>query len=132
MHGREKGAQAEVRTFRVIVLALGVIQGLLAGLTALTGGFADGGDLWSRLTLMLVHPVTAAVLLSMVILQPPPRRLLIIGSATILLNVIADVGLMFAILLGAIPGDWWLPLIFAVIPLLGLVYALILLTRRDD
>ncbi len=121
-----------MKTLRVVVLALGVIHALLAALTALTGGFADGGDLWSRLTLMLVHPVTAAVLLYMVILREPSRRLLMIGSALILVNMLADASLALSILSGNMKGDWWLALVFSVVPLLGLIYAVTLLTRRAE
>ena len=121
-----------MKNFRVVVLALGVIHALLAGLTALTGGFADGGDLWPRLTLMLVHPVTAAVLLYMVALREPSRRLLMIGSALILVNMIADASLALSILSGNMKGDWWLALVFSAVPLLGLVYAVTLLSRRAE
>ena len=121
-----------MKMFRVVVLALGVIHALLAGLTALTGGFADGGDLWSRLTLMLIHPVTAAVLLYMVVLNAPSRRLLMIGSAVILVNVIADASLALSILAGNMRGDWWLALVFSAVPLIALIYAVTLLSRRAD
>ena len=121
-----------MKSFRVVVLALGVIHALLAGLTALVGGFADGGSLWDRLTLMLIHPVTAAALLYMVALPKPARRLLMLGSALIAVNVMADIALALAILAGTIRGDWWLPLIFSVVPLLGLVYAVTLLSRRAN
>ena len=121
-----------MKMFRVVVLALGVIHALFAGLTALTGGFADGGDLWSRLTLMLIHPVTAAVLLYMVVLNAPPRRLLMIGSAVILVNVIADASLALSILAGNMRGDWWLALVFSAVPIIALIYAVTLLTRRTE
>lgn len=121
-----------MKHFRIVLLALGVIHALFAGLTAVAGGFADGGSLWERLTLMLVHPVTAAVLLYMVAVHQPARRLLMIGSALIAVNVIADIALALAILAGTIRGDWWLPLVFSVVPLLGLVYAVTILTRRAE
>lgn len=121
-----------MNVFRVVVLALAAIQALLAGLTALAGGFADGGDLFSRLTLMLVHPITAVVLLYMVAVRSPLPRVLMFGSALIAINVIADVALALSISAGNIKGDWWLPLVFSVIPLIGLVYALTLLSRRAE
>ena len=121
-----------MKLFRIVVLALGVVHTLFAGLTAVVGGFADGGSLWERLTLMLIHPVTAAALLYMVALPKPARRLLMLGSAFIAVNVIADIALALAILAGTIRGDWWLPLVFSAVPLLGLVYAVTILTRRAE
>ena len=118
--------------FRVVVLALAVLQALMAGLTALVGGFADGGDLFSRLTLMLIHPVTAVVLVYVAAVRSPLPRVLMFGSALIVINVIADVALALSISAGTIKGDWWLPLVFSVIPLIGLVYALLLLSRRAE
>ena len=70
------------------------------GLTAAGGGFADGGSLWERLALMLVHPVTAILLLIIVALPTPSRNLLMIGPAVIVVNVIADVALALAISAG--------------------------------
>ncbi len=81
-----------MKIFRIVVLVLAVIHLLPVGLTA-GGGFADGGSLWERLALMLVHPVTAILLLIIVALPTPSRNLLMIGSAVIVVNVIADVAL---------------------------------------
>lgn len=121
-----------MKNFRVVLLALGAIHALLAGFTALVGGFADGGTIGERLVLMAVHPITAAALLYMVALRSPTRRVLTIGSAIIVGNVIADVALALLILSGSIRGDWLLPLVFSVVPLLGLVYAVTLLRRRAE
>lgn len=121
-----------MKHFRVVLLALGAIHALFAGFTALVGGFADGGSIGERLVLMAVHPLTAAALLYMVALHAPARRVLMIGSAIIVVNVIADVTLALLILTENIRGDWLLPLVFSVIPLLGLIYAGTLLSRRSD
>ncbi len=121
-----------MKIFRVVVLVLTIVHLLPVGFTAAVGGFADGGNLWERLALMLVHPVTAILLLLMAALPTPSRRLLMLGSAVIVVNVIADVSLSLAISSGNIRGDWWLPLVFSVVPLIGLAYTLTLLTRRAD
>lgn len=121
-----------MKHFRVVLLALGAIHALLAGFTALVGGFADGGSIGERLVLMAVHPITAAALLYMVALHTPARRVLVIGSAIIAVNVVADVTLALLIVSGNIRGDWLLPLVFSVVPLLGLVYAVMLLSRRAE
>ena len=56
---------------RIPVLVLAVIHALFAGLTALVGAFANGGDLWQRLLLVLLHPLGAAAVLLLVL---RPRR----------------------------------------------------------
>lgn len=117
-----------MKTFRIVVLALAVVHALLAGFTALVGGFADGGSLWERLVLMAVHPLTAAALLYVVALRPA-RRIVMAASALIVLNIAADVALALLIFSGNIRGDWELPLVFSVVPLIGLAYCLILLTQ---
>jgi len=104
----------------------------LAGFTALVGGFADGGSIGERLVLMAVHPLTAAALLYMAALQKPARQVVYVALALIVINVIADVSLALLILAGNIRGDWLLPLVFSVVPLLGLVYAVTLLSRRAE
>ncbi len=121
-----------MKYFRVALLALGAIHALLTGFTALVGGFADGGSIGERAVLMAVHPITAAALLYMAALRTPARSVLMIGSAIIAINVIADVTLALLILSGNIRGDWLLPLIFSVVPLIGLVYAVTLLSRRAE
>ena len=115
--------------YRIVMRILAVVQALLAGMTALTGAFADGGEWWERLSLILIHPVVAVVLVVLVI-KPQPSRMLVIATALLLLsNIAADVLLSFAILSGITRGDWWLPLIFSLIPLIALCYCLALVRR---
>ena len=52
--------------FRIAVLVLGVIHALFVGLTSLVGAFADGGDVWQRLLVMVLHPLGAAGVLLLV------------------------------------------------------------------
>ena len=111
------------------MLILAVVQAMLAGLTALTGAFADGGEWWERLSLILIHPVVAGVLVVLVVIPQPSRRLVIATAILLLVNITTDVLLSLAILSGITRGDWWLPLMFSVIPLIALWYCRVLLRR---
>ena len=115
--------------FRIAVLVLGVIHTLLVGLTSLVGAFADGGDVWQRLLVMVLHPLGAAGVLLLVFV-PSLTRTAARGIAAVLLaNVIADLALAQRIAAGAVKGDWELGLVFAVVPVVGVAYALSLLWR---
>lgn len=118
-----------MKIFRIVVLALAVVHAVLAVFTGLVGGFADGGSLWERLILMAVHPITAAALLYVVALRQPARRLLMAATALIVLNLAADAVLALLILSGNIRGDWELALVFSAVPLIGLAYCVLALTR---
>ena len=108
------------------MLVLGVAQAALAGLTAMVGAFADGGDIWSRLVVVLLHPLCAVSLL-LLVLSPRLTRVRMLAIAALLLATVAvDLSLALAIGRGAVKGDWELPVVFSVIPALGVVYALIL------
>lgn len=106
------------------MLILAVVQAMLAGLTALTGAFANGGEWWERLSLVLIHPVAAGALVVLVVMPQPSRRLVMATVILLLVNIAADVLLSLAILSGVMRGDWWLPLMFSVIPLIALWYYL--------
>ena len=105
------------------MLVLAGLQVAFTVYTALVGSFADGGSLGERLVLVLVHPL-AAIGLFMLVTQP---RLSLKGvrvvTALLVVNVAADVVLALLIAGGTVKGDWELPLVFAVIPAIGLVYA---------
>lgn len=106
------------------MLMLAVLYAAFAGLTAMVGAFADGGDAPSRLLLIVVHPLSAAGLLFL-LLTPNPSRPMILGiGAFLLVSVIGDLSVSAAIAGGAMKGDWWLPLIFTPVPLVGIVYAI--------
>ena len=101
------------------MLALAIVQAVFAGLTAMVGLFADGGEVWERLVIVVLHPLAAAGLLFLV-LSPRvtvPSTLAI--AALLLATVAVDLSLALTIARGAIKGDWELPVIFAVIPALG-------------
>ena len=60
-------------SFRISVTILAVIHAVFAGFTALVGAFANGGDVWQRLLVVLLHPLGATGLLLLVL---RPRTLL--------------------------------------------------------
>ena len=109
------------------MLVLAVIHAALAGFTALVGAFADGGDVWQRLLVVLLHPLGAAGLL-LLVLAPRPSPPRILAAASILAaNAAADLVLAQRIAAGAVRGDWELAVAFSVAPAIGIVYALALL-----
>ena len=115
---------------RVLIIVLAVIQFLFAGLTGAVGGFADGGELWERAVLMGIHPLAAIGLLVMAFvprLKPGGIRVI---QALLAINIVADVTLAALIYTGATKGDWWLPLLFSVIPAIGLGYSFTSKVRR--
>ena len=54
-------------SFRISVTVFAVIHAVFAGFTALVGAFANGGDVWQRLLVVLLHPLGAAGLLLLVL-----------------------------------------------------------------
>ncbi len=106
------------------MLILAIAQAALAVFAALAGAFADGGDTWSRLLLILIHPLCAAALLLLVLLPRPGTATVLAVAALLVANVGADLYTALMIWQGGLRGDWWLPTIFAVIPAIGIVYAL--------
>ena len=117
--------------FRIPALVLAVIHALFAGFTALVGAFADGGDVWQRLLVVLVHPLGAAGVLLLVFVPHLTRTATLAIAALLLANVIADLALAQRIAAGAVKGDWELALVFAVVPVIGIAYALPLLRTRN-
>ena len=113
-------------TFRIITLVLAVLQVLFTAFTGMVGAFADGGDVWSRLLLIVVHPLCAVALLVLTLLPRPVPAIAYTVAALLLTNIVADVTLAQLIAVGTVKCDWWLPLIFSVVPAVGLAYALTL------
>ena len=108
------------------MLVLAVAQAALAGLTAMVGAFADGGDIWSRLVVVLLHPLSAGSLLLLVLSPRLSRERMLAIAALLIATVAVDLSVALAIGRGAVKGDWVLLVVFSVIPALGVVYALIL------
>ena len=119
-----------MNVFRIVVLTLAVVQVVITGFTAAVGSFADGGDVWQRLLLVVLHPACAVALLLLALQRSPVKKVALAVMALLLVNVAADVALWSAIERGVIKGDSWLALVFAAIPAAGIVYAMALLARR--
>ena len=102
-------------SFRLSVTVLAVMHALFAGFTALVGAFANGGDIWQRLLVVLLHPLGAAGVLVLV-LRPRLATTTILALAALLTaNVVADLGLAQLMAAGRVRGDWELALAFSVV-----------------
>lgn len=104
---------------------LAFVQVFFAAVTAMVGSFADGGQWWERLIVVGVHPAAALLLVVLVMRRGPAGVLALVTVVLLALNVVADAGLAVAIGSGAIKGDWALPLVFAVVPLIALPYCIL-------
>ena len=113
--------------FRISVLVLAVIHATFAGLTAMVGAFADGGDVWQRLLVSLLHPLGAAGVLLLVLLPRLATKKILAIVALLTANVIADLRAAQLIATGVVRGDWELAVAFSVVPAIGIIYALALL-----
>ena len=113
---------------KIAIISLAIVQLIIAGMGALIGSFADGGEWWERAVLSL-HPIVAIALLAIVILPSPQKIIVQIGLALIFINIAADSILALIIILEFTKGDWWLPLIFSVIPAIAIIYLQRLLRR---
>lgn len=119
-----------MKSLRVPMIVLAVLHLAFAALTALVGAFADGGTIPERILVSLVHPVAAILLLVAVVPSKPVRRgLRVTTLALLLVAIAADIVLAVLIGQGAVKGDWSLPLVFAVVPVIGVAY---LLARGAD
>ena len=126
MRTRTKDAMT---AFKNTVRVLAIIQVVFAGFTALVGAFADGGDIWSRLLVSLIHPVCAVAILLLALRPRPANPTLLAVLGIIVLTIAADLTYSILIAGGSVKGDFWLPLVFAVIPTIAVIYALTLLAR---
>ena len=120
-----------MKVLRIVLMVLGVVHILFVGLTAVVGSFADGGDVWSRLLLTLLHPIAAIMILVLVFVRLPPKQIASVAVAILAINIVADVVVAALIGAGSIKGDWALPLVFSVVPALAIIYAILVL-RSDD
>ena len=117
--------------FRITVTVLAVIHTVFAGFTALVGAFANGGDVWQRLLVVLLHPLGAAGVLLLVLRPRLLTPTILAAVALLTANVIADLGLAQLMAAGSVRGDWELALAFSVVPAIGIIYGLaLLLTAR--
>ena len=111
-------------SFRMLVKVLAVMHALFAGFTALVGAFANGGDIWQRLLVVLLHPLGAAGVLVLVLRPRLVTTTILALAALLTVNVVADLGLAQLMAAGRVRGDWELALAFSVVPVIGVVYAL--------
>ena len=116
--------------FRTITIVLAVLQVIVTAFTGMVGAFADGGDVWSRLVLIVVHPLGAVALLVLVLLPRTAPAIAYAVAALLVASIVADLTFALLIAVGTVKGDWWLPLMFTVVPFVGVVYALTL-ARQD-
>ena len=112
-----------MKNLRVPMIVLAALHLAFACLTAMVGLFADGGTIPERILLSLIHPIAAILLLIVVASSGGlAGRLRGITLALLSVNVVGDVVAAVLIGTGVIKGDWSLPLVFAIVPLIGLIY----------
>ena len=95
-------------SFRISVTVLAVIHAVFAGFTALVGAFANGGDVWQRLLVVLLHPLGAAGLLLLVLRPRLATTKILAMMALLTANVIADLWVAQMISAGSVRGRSWL------------------------
>ena len=129
-----------MNSLRVPLIVLASVYAILAvfGLFAVTA--FDGGAWWERIPL-LFHPPAAIALFWLLLTDRPTPTLSGITLALLLLGIIGGLAHSGAILGGLtpnglggmIPTDWWLPLVWAIVPLVSLPYVIHFLGgRRED
>ena len=112
---------------KVVMVILASLHLGWSALISLTASFADGGSALERFLLGAVHPLAALLLLYAVVSSERPSLLIRrVTLALLAVSIGGDILVAVLIGLGTIRGDWPLPLTFAVVPVIGLVY----LTRR--
>ena len=110
------------KLLHILMFVLAVLQVLVAGAAALVGSFADGADIISRGVLVGLHPIAAVALVIGLLAPGASPAIQQVVQGLLGLNVLADLALSGSIAFGYQGGDAVLPLIFAVIPAIGLVY----------
>ena len=121
-----------MKVVHIAMVALAIVQMLLTGFTALVGAFADGGSVWERALIMVVHPVAAIALLVMVLTPRAARWPTRVAVVLLLVSIAGDAAAYVAISEGAMRGDRSLTFIFATIPVIGVVYGLIRRARQGQ
>lgn len=112
-----------MKNLRIPMIILASLHLVFSGLTGMVGLFADAGTVPERILVSVVHPVAAILLLVAVASSKPlSKGLRGFTLALLLFGIAADLVLALLIGQGAVKGDWSLPLVFAVVPTIGLVY----------
>ncbi|CAI8028083.1 hypothetical protein GBAR_LOCUS16003 [Geodia barretti] len=79
---------------------------------------------------MGIHPLAAIGLLVLAVVPGLKTGGIKVVQFLLALNIVADGVLAYLIYSGVSKGDWWLPLLFSVIPLVGLAISLSGKVRR--
>lgn len=120
-----------MNSLRVPLIVLAVGYALLALFGLAMSAFANGG-LLERIPLLL-HPLAVVSLLWLLFTARPTPTLAGVTLALLLLGIIGSFASSGAILSGLTRGDWWLPLVWAIVPLLSLPYVISFLGgHRED
>ena len=110
------------------VIVLVSIQMVVALLLVGVANFADGGTWWERGFLSVLHPLAVALLLAALLVgHQGSSRLSQTAIGVLGVYIAWAVGISIAILTGLSQGDWFLSLVLAIVPVVGLAY---LLTSR--
>lgn len=121
-----------MKNLRVPMIVLAALHLAFTILTGAAGGFADAGTIPERILLSLVHPAAAILLLVAVASSRPlSRGLRGFTLALLVVAVVSDIVLGVLIGQGVVKGDWFLPLVFAVVPALGVAYMTASATKAD-
>ena len=114
-----------MKIVHIVAIVLAALHLVFTGLTGMVGLFAGGGTLWERILVSGVHPVAAAALL-LVLIAPLSARKWPFWVVVLLLlvSIAGDVAVYVAISRGEIKGDAELAIVFAVVPVLGVLYLL--------
>lgn len=114
-----------MNSLRVPLIILAVVQALLAAFGLLMSTFADGGFWWQRIALFwLLHPLAVIALFGLLLVGRPAPWLAGLALTLLSLSILGSLAMSGAILSGLTRGDWWLLLVWAIIPLLSLPYAI--------
>lgn len=83
--------------------------------------------------MVLLHPLAVIALFWMLFTARPTPTLAGVTLALLLLSILGDAILGVTYGMGVLRGDWWLPLVWAIVPLLSLPYVIHFLGgRRED
>ena len=109
---------------RILMIILAVLYLAFSAFTALVGAFANGGTIPERVLISLIHPTAAILLLIAVVSFSKPISTGLRKFTLVLLLVAITTDLALAVLIGVgvVKGDWFLPLVFAVVPVAGVAY----------
>lgn len=121
-----------MNSLRVPLIILAALYALLAAFGMGISAFADGGFWWERIPLALLHPLAALSLLWLLFAARPTPGLAGTALALLAVAIVGSLTMSGSMLLGVTKGDWWLPLVWAVAPLLSLPYVMSFLGKPEE